>query len=210
MLKLWYFQSENLEKQPFSWAIFDNVFCDLEETKALQREFPITRFTTIISTRLDKTYSAQAAPIDSKNLEGMSHTWKRLVLLLQGAEYCSAVERLTGLSLENLKRELTLWRYTSGDHLSPHLDKPQKVVTQIFYFSSTDWGEHDGGCLEILADERPNSVVRRIEPRLGRLVTLVRSDGSWHAVSLHKRGTEPRLCLQVVFTDEGLSYTNDI
>lgn len=209
MIKLSLFQEKNLKKHPFLWAVFDNAFCSVAEAEALQREFPICSFSKIVSSRLDKAYSARVASIDDAFYQDMPYIWQQLISQLRGAEYSSAVERLTGLSLQNLKCELSLWRYVDGDYLSPHLDKPEKIVTQVFYFSSVDWNQTDGGCLEILTDHRPSSVVRKIEPRLGRIVTLVRSNNSWHAVSRCQRCDKVRLSLQVVFANNGLRYSNE-
>ncbi|MEU2065744.1 2OG-Fe(II) oxygenase family protein [Streptomyces anulatus] len=78
--------------------------------------------------------------------------------------------------------DIRLVRHESGDWLSPHTDREDKLFSHIIYFS-TRWDAEWGGCLEILRSSDPADAVARVVPRLGASALLARSDESWHQVS---------------------------
>lgn len=106
--------------------------------------------------------------------------WQRIANFLQGPDYRSALERLTGRQLDG-RVTLNMWAYHPGDWLGPHLDKLGKQISQIFYLTP-QWTPADGGQLAMLADETMSSVIRYVPPLHGSIFIFTRCERSWHAV----------------------------
>jgi Rps23 Pro-64 3,4-dihydroxylase Tpa1-like proline 4-hydroxylase len=106
--------------------------------------------------------------------------WQRLANFLQGPDYRSALERLTSRHLDG-RVTLNMWAYHPGDWIGPHLDKPGKQISQIFYLTP-GWTPADGGRLAILAGEAMASVIRYVPPLCGSIFIFTRCERSWHAV----------------------------
>jgi Rps23 Pro-64 3,4-dihydroxylase Tpa1-like proline 4-hydroxylase len=128
-----------------------------------------------------KSYRLRTTELTAHRAQALGGDWGLLRDALAGPAYREHISRLTGVSLEDSTFTLDLWEYRTGDWLAPHVDKPEKLVTQIFYLAE-DWRPGDGGRLLVLATDDPASVVRTLPPRLGSSAILVRSDTSWHAV----------------------------
>ncbi|MFE4924858.1 2OG-Fe(II) oxygenase [Streptomyces sp. NPDC056661] len=132
-------------------------------------------------TEYEKSYRFGTAELGPGGVQPAGGEWSSLVDSLSGAEYRDALSELTSLDLANAKCTLSLWEYYTGDWLAPHVDKAEKLVTQIFYLTP-DWQEGDAGRLLILERSEITSVVHALPPRLGASAILVRSESSWHAV----------------------------
>jgi len=118
---------------------------------------------------LDNTYS------------DVTHSWQLLANILQSNEYGCALAKIADQDLVGRRRTLNMWSYRPGDLLGPHLDDPNKILTQVFYLSE-DWCEGDGGRLAILTDNTMKSAVRFVSPTFGSSFIFLRSEKSWHAV----------------------------
>jgi Rps23 Pro-64 3,4-dihydroxylase Tpa1-like proline 4-hydroxylase len=154
-----------------------------------------------------KTYRFLTATFDATSRVSDAQCMN-LLDFLRGDEYRNLMSDLTGLALEDCSCTLSVWEYQGGDWLSPHVDKPDKIVTQIFYLTER-WKDDDGGRLLILTDSNPQSVVHALPPRLGSSAVIVRSEDSWHAVEQVPPGAAPRKSLTVTFrSDEPDSTTN--
>jgi Rps23 Pro-64 3,4-dihydroxylase Tpa1-like proline 4-hydroxylase len=131
-----------------------------------------------------------------------------LLDFLRGDEYRELMSGLTGLVLDGCRCTLSFWEYQGGDWLAPHVDKPDKLVTQIFYLTES-WNDGEGGRLLILTDSDWRSVMHALPPRLGSSSVIVRSEESWHAVERVPPGAAPRKSLTVTFwTDEPAATSN--
>ena len=104
-----------------------------------------------------------------------------MVDVLTGPGYRARVGELAGVDLAELPVTVDLWEYHTGDWLAPHVDKADKVVTQIFYLTD-GWAPDDGGRLLVLRSSSSGDVHHALPPRLGSSAVLVRSAASWHAV----------------------------
>ncbi|MGH3685252.1 MAG: 2OG-Fe(II) oxygenase [Pseudonocardiaceae bacterium] len=134
--------------------------------------------------RLDgeKSYRFRTAPVDAATRRVVGATaLPELIETLASECYRTLLGTLTGTDLDDARLTTSLWEYASGDWLVPHVDKVDKIVTQIFYLTP-GWKEHDGGRLLILGSSDQRDVRAAHVPVLGSSAVLVRSDASWHAV----------------------------
>ncbi len=151
-------------------------------------------------TRADKTYrfSTATLTLDTPIPDGL---WKEGLRAFSSGAYREALASLTGVRLCDADVTFDLWEYVEGDWLSPHLDKPEKLVSQIIYLTP-GWREGAGGRLLIQECDEPASAVRQIPPRFGNSTILVRSSSSWHAVEPVGPGSPPRRSMTVTFWSE--------
>jgi Rps23 Pro-64 3,4-dihydroxylase Tpa1-like proline 4-hydroxylase len=150
-------------------------------------------------TQADKTYrfSTATLTLDSPLPGGL---WKEALRVFSSDVYRDALGLLTGVRLSDADVTFDLWEYVEGDWLSPHLDKPEKLVTQVIYLTP-GWHEGAGGRLLIQECNGPASAVQ-IPPRFGNSTILVRSSSSWHAVEPVGPGSPPRRSMTVTFWSE--------
>lgn len=212
MLDFYRIGSTRLATTPFPWYAIDNVFEDHSIADQLRREFPIQNFTHIASQRSDKSYSMRGRVASIEDELDFSPLWRTFMTTLRSELYWDAIRKIMGncaneLFNRELSQEISLWRYSFGDGLAPHLDKEEKVITQIFYFCEPEWSASSGGCLEILAEPVAGKRIALIEPKLGHAVTLVRTERSWHSVTPQNRKDTERLSVQVVFHNNQLRYS---
>lgn len=128
--------------------------------------------------------------------------WRSMAEKFGEGAYCAAMSELTRLDLRGSRVALNLWEYRSDDWLSPHIDKPDKLVTQLIYLTR-GWRPGDGGRLLIMESDDPASTVDLGEPRAGSTSVLVRSRSSWHAVERVASGGGPRRSLSITFRKSG-------
>lgn len=64
--------------------------------------------------------------------------FKSFIEELTSVEYISALQEKLGIHLENCLIDVGFFRFKQGDWVSVHTDRPDKVVTQLFYFNS-EW-----------------------------------------------------------------------
>lgn len=145
----------------------------------------------------DKTYRFATATLtlDSSIPAGLS---REGLTAFSSDAYREAIGTLTGVRLGGAHVTFDLWEYAAGDWLSPHVDKPDKLVTQVIYLTP-EWREGAGGRLLIQESEEPASTVHRIPPRFGNATILVRSDSSWHAVEPVGAASPLRRSMTVTF-----------
>lgn len=127
-----------------------------------------------------KSYRLATVRLDEDGMP-LNVDWRSVVDVLSSSAYRECLAELAGLSLAESTLTLSLWEYHSGDWLAPHVDKPEKIITQIFYLTE-GWTEGDGGRLLILNAPDVSAVARSLPPRLGSSTVLPRSGKSWHAV----------------------------
>ena len=130
--------------------------------------------------RTDKSYSFSSALLQDRFCSA-DQPWQQIANVLQGSKYREAVARLAGMNLTGARVTLNMWEYGPGDWLGPHLDHPDKLVTQVFYLSP-DWKTSDGGRLMILDGDSTSELVSYAPAVFGSSFIFIRSDRSWHAV----------------------------
>jgi Rps23 Pro-64 3,4-dihydroxylase Tpa1-like proline 4-hydroxylase len=149
-----------------------------------------------------KSYRLRTAALTADTARALGTDWQQLRDVLAGQAYRDHVGELTGVPLEDSTCTLDLWEYRTGDWLAPHVDKPEKLVTQIFYLTE-GWRPDDGGQLHVLATADPASVVRTLPPLLGSSAILVRSETSWHAVAAPGPHSPARRSVAATFWQRG-------
>jgi Rps23 Pro-64 3,4-dihydroxylase Tpa1-like proline 4-hydroxylase len=147
----------------------------------------------------EKTYRMRTQRLDLRTADTLpSAAWHHLVGALLHERYRDAMAALTGVSLDTADITLDLWEYQDGDWLAPHVDKPDKLVTQLFYFSQS-WHPDAGGHLLVL-DAADSEVPReRLRPTTGSSAVLVRSETSWHAVEVSRGSGASRCSVAATF-----------
>jgi hypothetical protein len=188
--------SASIESYPWRHAHIDRAIpSDLAaDLVACFERVPMSRCE---QARVDKTYSFSTGnlTLDSPIPDGL---WKKGLEAFRSDAYREAIGSLTGVDLRDADVTFDLWEYAEKDWLSPHVDKEEKLVTQVIYLTE-GWRDGAGGRLLIQERAEPDSAVRHIPPRFGNATVLVRSNSSWHAVEPVEPGAPPRRSMTVTF-----------
>ncbi|MEU6073967.1 2OG-Fe(II) oxygenase family protein [Micromonospora sp. NPDC047074] len=148
----------------------------------LSRSFDGFAMQSCEETEREKSYRFRTTRLDGVSPGSLpDQGWAALVDVLSGPAYRETISELTHVPLDGSELTLSLWEYQSGDWLAAHVDKPDKIVTQIFYLTES-WQPGDGGRLLILDTADAVTPSRTLPPTLGASAVLVRSERSWHAV----------------------------
>jgi 2OG-Fe(II) oxygenase superfamily len=155
-----------------------------------------------VETERDKSYRFGTGRLDAMAPADLPDArWARLVEVLGGPAYRDAMARLCDTKLDDAEFTLSVWEYRGGDWLAPHVDKADKLVTQIFYLTKA-WQPGDGGRLLIL--DGPEGPERYAYPPVaGASAVLVRSERSWHAVERPAAVSGPRLSITATYWNPG-------
>jgi len=172
---------DELLPRVFAGALVDEVFA--------QAEFALAR-------RDDgaKTYSLATRRLS----EDIGPYTSSLLQMVASSTYRDALAQRLGRDISSVPVAVDAWRYGPGDWLSAHVDKPEKLLTQVLYLSS-DWASGDGGHLALLKTSEPRSVVKRIEPVYLRSVFFVPGTASWHSVEPPALSSRGRQSLTVTY-----------
>ncbi|MFM9449319.1 2OG-Fe(II) oxygenase [Streptomyces acidiscabies] len=187
------------ETVPFPYHHLPETF-PAEAAARLRETFPKDGFTKVTGHDPDKTYTMWTRPLHPEPAGELPQPWQGFVREVTGARYRAGLAALTGMPVESCPVEVNLWRYPPDCWLDPHVDKPGKLVTHVFYFNEP-WSESWGGNLLLLGSRDVHDVVRRVAPLHNSSVVLVRGETSWHAVE-NARPQNPgavRLSAQVIF-----------
>ncbi|MFJ9623203.1 2OG-Fe(II) oxygenase [Streptomyces sp. NPDC101181] len=190
------------EYAPFPYHHLPETFSEADAER-LRETFPVSSFTKVSGDDPDKTYAMwtrRLHPAPDVPDDELAAPWRAFVREVTGPDYRAGLAALTGLPLESCPVEVNLWRYPPDCWLDPHVDKPGKIVTHVFYFNDP-WPETWGGNLLLLGSQAPQDVARRITPLHNASVVLVRGETSWHAVESALPGNPGavRLSAQVIF-----------
>ncbi len=169
-------------------------------TADLECSFDRVNLAPVEGTDRNKTYRMHTRRVDlTDDVATPSPAWWHLLNALRDTRYRDALAELTGVPLDGTRMTIDLWEYRDGDWLAAHVDKPDKVVTQLFYFCR-DWQPEVGGHLLVLdsagAEDHP---YERLEPVTGASAILVRSESSWHAVEATRGAGASRCSVAVTF-----------
>lgn len=187
-----------LDRMPWPHAYLSTVLPP-DAALRLSRSFDRFGLRWCEQTRRAKSYRFRTARLDQIDATRLPGTdWAPVVELLSAPAYRAAMSELTGVGLDHADLSLSLWEYQTGDWLAPHVDKPEKLVTQIFYLTE-QWRDGDGGRLLIMETSDPSSVARALPPRLGSSAVLVTSEVSWHAVEAPGPGAGHRRSITATF-----------
>lgn len=198
-----------LTEQPWPHSVIDSVIRDPDTLHDLVSTFPTAGFQLVKQPEPDEEGKTLALEIRNDiGRADLDPAWKALLKQLHSDAYRQAVEHLTGVSLTDSQRRVAFYRVPPHAWLGVHRDKPNKIVSHIFYFND-DWEAGIGGDLLILDRPDLTRVRRRIAPVAGTSVVVVRGDDSWHAVEKVSAAVDRARCsIIVVFhpADADLSY----
>ncbi|HEY0734195.1 MAG TPA: 2OG-Fe(II) oxygenase [Herpetosiphonaceae bacterium] len=192
LLDLGRIKTAELHTHPYQWGLIQDLIPD-SAAQSLINNFPGDHFEETYTTNQDKTYRMWVRQLLKEGKlyhpEALHEVWHDLMTTLQSPEYTAAMSELTGLDLSKLTLEVAFWRYSSECWLSPHCDKPEKVVTQLLYLNES-WQSDWGGTLKILNSGDLDDEAAEVLPYWKNSALLIRSDRSWHAVSFVKPGVQ--------------------
>jgi Rps23 Pro-64 3,4-dihydroxylase Tpa1-like proline 4-hydroxylase len=166
----------------------------------IESTFDQVDLTAVHSANQTKTYRMRTRRVEfTEQTRFPSAGWRQVIDALRDARYQAAVAELAEVPLDDTTLTIDLWEYRSGDWLAPHVDKPEKVVTQLFYFSR-DWHPDAGGRLLVLASaDSQEHPAERLRPTTGASAVLVRSESSWHAVEPSRGSGASRCSIAATF-----------
>jgi Rps23 Pro-64 3,4-dihydroxylase Tpa1-like proline 4-hydroxylase len=179
-----------LEDRPYPHAVLDNSFEDLETTVALSDEFPSSGFRYDVRESNEdgkKRYRAHNYQLVSfgrpaeENIARLTGRWRQVLDDLMSDAYRDAIEEVVEADLSATVLDVRLVRYARDCWIEPHVDRPDKVVTQLFYFN-LEWQEGWAGALRILRGSDMDDYERQVFPHAGNSVVMVRNDDAWHGV----------------------------
>lgn len=183
-------RTAKLEDQPYPYAVLDNSFVDRETTAALCDEFPSSGFrydareSNEDGKKRYRTHNFQLVGFGQpaeENIARLSGRWRQVLDDLVSDSYRAAVEESTGSDLTGTVLDVRLVRYARDCWIEPHVDRPDKVVTQLFYLN-IGWQEDWAGALRILRGSNMDDYERQVFPHAGSSVVMVRTDVAWHGV----------------------------
>jgi hypothetical protein len=201
--------------EPYPHLVYDGAFGDEANARTLFDEFPDSGFDWQIEYKIDRALGATGPKalrhakrmrilVDADNREpirpeDLSPAWRRVTEDILDPAYRDVVSDVTGVDVRRTAMLAHFWRFSPGSWFRPHIDKPHKVVTQLFFFGD-GWRREWGGCLRLLRSGCEHDVQAEYTPALNRSVVHIRTDNAWHAVSDLAVGCpQERLVFQVWF-----------
>ncbi|MFI2207379.1 2OG-Fe(II) oxygenase [Streptomyces sp. NPDC020192] len=115
------------------------------------------------------------------NIARLSGVWRRLLDEITGAGYRGVVQQLMGIDLTQAVLDIRLVRYDQDDWIEPHVDRPDKLVTHLFYLNER-WQPEWSGALRLLRGPDIDDCAVEVFPRMGTSVLMARTQDAWHAV----------------------------
>ncbi|WP_205634316.1 2OG-Fe(II) oxygenase, partial [Photorhabdus australis] len=195
ILKLSAVQSAKFNNYPWEWGVIKDLITR-QDAIQIASEIEWLDFRPVVSERNDKSYSMSLFEINKQNVQG--ERLNELLKDVRSIQYIKALSEFTATSLLDKECVINIWKYSNQNYLSPHLDKAEKYVTHLIYFSE-EWPKSYGGCLNILKTSDEDSVIANIEPHYQNSVVIKTDDKSWHSVSPVKVEGVDRYCMQIIF-----------
>ena len=204
-------RTATLAEKPFPYAVVGDSFVDRAATATLADEFPTEGFrydareSTADGRKRYRTYNYQLVGFGQPardNIARLSDRWRRVLDDLTADSYRAAVAAVTGTDLTGTVLDVRLVRYSQDCWIAPHVDRPDKVVTQLFYLN-LEWLEQWAGALRILHGPDLDDYERQVFPHAGTSVLMVRTDTAWHGVPPVCSSGQDRLVLLVHFARPG-------
>ncbi|MFE4856700.1 2OG-Fe(II) oxygenase [Streptomyces sp. NPDC056670] len=198
--------SAPLSPEPYPHAVLNDSF--LAQQDSLVREFPTEGFHYDVredggpDRKRYRTYNYQLVRFgvpDEENVNRLPPAWRLLLADLTSAAYRAAVSAGTGVDLTGTVLDIRMVRYAENCWIEPHVDRPDKVVTHLFYLNDT-WRPEWSGALRVLRSADMDDWSKEVFPLAGHSVLMVRTDDAWHAVPpVTGSGTHDRKTLLVHF-----------
>ncbi|MFH9657075.1 2OG-Fe(II) oxygenase [Streptomyces sp. NPDC017248] len=198
--------SAPLSTEPYPHAVLHDSFAGQQH--ALAEEFPVEGFhydareAAAPGGKRYRSYNYQLVRFgtpDQDNIATLSPRWRTLLSELTGPAYRAAVTAATGADLTGTVLDIRLVRYAENCWIEPHVDRPDKVVTHLFYLNPA-WRPEWSGSLRVLRSADIDDWSDEVFPLAGNSVLMVRTDRAWHAVPpVTGAGSQDRKTLLVHF-----------
>lgn len=137
-------RTATLAEAPYPYAVLDNSFVDRETTTALAEEFPSEGFQYDVRESNEdgkKRYRSHNYQLvgfgrpAEENIARLTGRWRQVLNDLTADSYRAAVAATTGTDLSGTVLDVRLVRYARDCWIEPHVDRPDKVVTHLFYLN---------------------------------------------------------------------------
>ncbi|CAQ82713.1 MULTISPECIES: 2OG-Fe(II) oxygenase family protein [Photorhabdus] len=184
--------------KPFKVGITTNLFTD---PKPLFKSYPNSGFHNIEKgTEHEKQYRFSVREITTSDLENdfknLGKCWQILYQEVSSVQYRDAILKAIDLDISGLKFKMGFYKYyRTGDWISPHKDKPEKILNHVMFFNET-WNCANGGQFLGLRSQNMDDIVFEVEPLVGNSVFFEPRENSWHAVR-PLLCDQPRLSVQI-------------
>lgn len=175
---------------PYPYAVLTDSFVDRETTMALSDEFLSGGFRYDVRESNEgggKRYRSHNYQLidfgrpEEENIARLTGRWRHVLDDITADSYRTAVATATGADLTGTVLDVRLVRYARDCWIEPHVDRPDKVVTHLFYLNR-GWQEEWAGALRILRSSDMESYECQVFPHAGNSVLMVRTDDAWHGV----------------------------
>ncbi len=192
-----------INKKYFKYGIIQNIICPSFRS-TLINTFPSGNFEEVHKELSNKQYKMYHRALVDENtahmpcLSNLNPVWQKLYQDIRSDRYCQLLQDLLNINIANAQISASFWKYNATCFLSPHTDKPEKIVTHLIYFNET-WNAGWGGCLHLHENTEEKAIFRTIVPCIDTSVILVTSPDSWHSVAQVTQGNHQRKSLQIVF-----------
>ena len=175
--------SEDLEEEnlsfsnfPFKHCLLRNLFTELETVDSLQEELSRLKLTRKNSDLLNFRQSYDLSEYTESLIGSFLSSLKEQLLHF--------ISESTGFGLDSVS--LSFANYSFGDYLLCHDDRLEnRKIAFIYYLVPVDWGEGNGGTLDLFRSENfiPLEIAKRVTPLRNSLIFFEVNQASFHQVS---------------------------
>ncbi|KAA8672721.1 hypothetical protein EKN38_08005 [Enterobacter sp. WCHEn045836] len=191
------FDNSHYYKEPWEWGIIHGLVSH-NWIKKIADEVKLLNFQQVASNRSDKNYSMGLIALQQQQVK--SYALNELIRELTSDKYLIKLELFTNSKLRGREVEMNIWRYSITDHLSPHVDKDYKHLTQLIYLNES-WEAGYGGSLNILGSSSEDDIFEEILPVYNLSPLIKNCKNAWHSVSPVSLCAPSRYCLQIIYKD---------
>jgi 2OG-Fe(II) oxygenase superfamily len=181
----------SFSEAPFRHCVIRQSFGDWETTAVLATEFPTAGFRYDVrdaNAGGHKRYRAHNYPLldfgvpHDEHIGQLTPRWRQVIDEVGRKDYGAAMAEATRTDLRNTVLDVRMARYAADGWIEPHVDRPDKVVTHLFYLN-LGWDEGRAGALRLLRGPDLDDHAIEVFPHAGISVVIVGSERAWHGVS---------------------------
>ncbi len=149
--------------------------------------YPTKNFTKSIRNIGEKKhYILDILPIIETNKKTPEHAnipiiWQKFIAEITLPTYIETILQLANIVAPTYNINIGFYTFNNGGWVSPHIDNPGKIFTQIFYFNQF-WDVTWGGKLNLLQSNNPDDIIFSIPPLSNYTATIFRGNNTWHMV----------------------------
>lgn len=133
--------------------------------------------------------------------KNVDEIWYKFANILLTDEYIELISKKMNINLKDASINIGFYKFNPGDWVEPHIDNPNKLVTQIFYFNEF-WDYKWGGYLKLLNSKNAFDEYFSVPPLINYTAILTRSNSAWHMVTpVNDVAKTSRLSMQLEFID---------